>query len=99
MLLYLWVSNYTTTKVTIVFSNVAGPKKPLVYDGFSCKKIGFLLPAWGEVSCGLSLISMGDKMKVGMLTDKNVLKEPAEIVNLLDDVRREVIAKLKDHIE
>jgi hypothetical protein len=38
-------------------------------------------------------------MKVGMLTDKNVLKEPAEIVNLLDDVRREVIAKLKDHIE
>jgi diacylglycerol O-acyltransferase len=99
MLLYLWVSNYTTTKVTIVFSNVAGPKIPLVYDGFTCKKIGFLLPALGEISCGLSLISMADKLKVGMLTDKNVLNDPAEIVNLLDGVRREVIDKFKDHIE
>jgi len=36
--------------------------------------MAFLLPAFGDVSCGLSLISIGNKLKVGMLTDKNILE-------------------------
>jgi diacylglycerol O-acyltransferase len=93
MILVLPVSNYISKRVTIVFSNVAGPKRPLVYDGFKCKKLAFLLPALGEISCGLSLISIDNKLKVGLLTDKNILEEPAEVIKLLDDVRREILNK------
>jgi hypothetical protein len=91
MSIYLWVSNYTTRKITIVFSNVAGPKTPIVYDGFQCTKMAFLLPAFGDVSCGLSLISIGDKLKVGMLTDKHILDQPKELIDILDEVRMEVL--------
>lgn len=91
MILVLPVSNYISKRVTIVFSNVAGPKRPLVYDGFKCKKLAFLLPALGEISCGLSLISIDNKLKVGLLTDRNILEEPAELIQLLDCVRREVL--------
>lgn len=99
MSVYLWVSNYTTRKITIVFSNVAGPKTPIVYDGFKCNKLAFLLPALGEVSCGLSLISIGDKLKVGLLTDKMILNDPKELINILEDVRHEVLDKVKNHLE
>lgn len=91
MSIYLWVSNYTTRKITVVFSNVAGPKTPIIYDGFKCTKMAFLLPALGDVSCGLSLISIGDKLKVGLLTDKVILDNPKELIDILDQVRKDVL--------
>ena len=48
MSIYLWLSDHTTRKITIVYSNVAGPKSHIEYDSFKCNRIAVLMPALGK---------------------------------------------------
>lgn len=98
MVLVVAFTNFASRKVTLVFSNVAGPKQPLDYGGYTCKKFAFLLPAMGEISCGLSLLSIGDQLKVGLLTDKNILSEPKEVIDILTCVKNQVVASLNQTV-
>ena len=92
MFIYLKISNMTTEKITVVFSNVAGPKTPIEYEGKRCHKMAFLLPALGKISCGLSLLTTGNTMKMGLLCDENVCAEPQVLVRLLEETLREILS-------
>ena len=85
---FLWLAfqNGQTENFTMLFSNVAGPKKPLVYSGSTCHKFGFFVASLGKTSCGLSLLSIENTIKIGFLTDKDVCDEPQVFVDLLENV-------------
>ena len=91
--IYLLLSNDTTEKMTMLFSNVAGPKTPIIYEGMECRKMCFLLPSLGKISCGLSLLSIGKCMKIGLLTDKHICEEPQVFVDLLESILREEVER------
>ena len=91
--IYLLLSNDTTEKMTMLFSNVAGPKTPIIYEGMECRKMAFLLPSLGKISCGLSLLSIGNCMKIGLLTDKHICEEPQVFVDLLESILREEVER------
>lgn len=98
MLLYLSLANWTTEKVTIVFSNVAGPKTPIIYGESQCRKIAFLLPALGKLSCGLSLLSTADCMKIGFLCDQNICDEPQELIDIIESTLALAVNEVEEHI-
>ena len=77
MYIYLRLANRTTEKMTMIFSNVAGPKTPIIYEGSQCHKMAFLLPSLGKISCGLSLLSTSNQlMKMGFLCDQAICEKP-----------------------
>jgi len=78
--------------MTIIFSNVAGPKTPIIYEGSFCRKMAFLLPSLGKISCGLSLLSTASCMKIGFLTDKNICEDPQVFVDILEEILLSQIA-------
>lgn len=87
LIIYLWLSDIATTKISITLSNVAGPKTPLIYDGVKCGKIVFFLPFIGKYTCGLSIISVTNKVKAGFITDKTIMDDPDEFMEIFDQVK------------
>ena len=64
MCVYLGISQYISKKITMSLSNVAGPKTPLVYEGIECRKMAGLPPVIGFTPCGISIISIGENVKI-----------------------------------
>ena len=60
-----------TAKLTCVFTNVPGPKTPLIFSGLKCKKIMFFVPALGNLACGISIVSHVDTITVGCISDES----------------------------
>ena len=75
-LIFTMVANHASGQTTATFSNVAGPKTPLNYMGKECKKMAVLPPGAGLISCGISIISIGDTVKISMLVDEAICDNP-----------------------
>jgi diacylglycerol O-acyltransferase len=65
------ISMSMANKLSMVFSNVPGPKTPLIFQGKSGKKLVFFVPALGSLSCGISIVSYVDLIKVGCISDES----------------------------
>ena len=87
------VANHASGQTTATFSNVAGPKTPLNYMGKECKKMAVLPPGAGLISCGVSIISIGDTVKISMLVDEAICDNPQEIIGLITETRAEILAE------
>ena len=46
--MYIALTNDSSWKLGITFSNVAGPKTPIIYEGCKCSKLAILPP----LACG-----------------------------------------------
>ena len=80
MAVYKPLSDDITAKMTMTLSNVAGPKDPLIYEGIECRKMEVMAPGMGASSCSFSVISIGNSMKIGVITDENITSRPEEIL-------------------
>lgn len=58
-------------KISMVFSNVPGPKTPLVFLGKKVEKIIFFAPALGSLSAAISIMSHVDNVKIGCVSDES----------------------------
>ena len=92
MAVYKALSDDVTAKVTMSLSNVAGPKDPLIYEGIECGKMAVMAPGMGASSCSFSVVSIGNSMKIGVMTDENITPRPEEILQYFDETRCQVLA-------
>ena len=87
MVIYKGLSDDITAKCTMSLSNVAGPKDPLIYEGIECNKMAVMAPGMGKSSFSFSVISIGNTMKIGIMTDEIICPNPAEILSLFEETR------------
>ena len=56
-------------KVTMSYSNMPGPSKGFNFNGSNCNSLSVFLPAFDEQLCGITAWSLGNVLKVGLISD------------------------------
>jgi hypothetical protein len=69
-------SNFLCDKMSLVFSNVPGPKNPWVINGVKSKKVFFFVPGMAGIASGISIMSHVDVFKVGCVGDEAQIPNP-----------------------
>ena len=83
-------------KVSLVFSNVPGPKQPLSFSGgLKAKKMMFFAPGLGKLSSCISVISHANIIKVGCLSDKACIEKPKQLMQLFNKNFDAILKSLK----
>lgn len=71
--------DFFSRKMSVVLSNIPGPPELLSIGGDVVYEGLFFPPARANMGVGLSIFSYGGKMRVGVITDTNVVSNPREI--------------------
>eukprot|EP00123_Amoebidium_parasiticum_P009566 comp19558_c0_seq2/m.22947 comp19558_c0_seq2/g.22947 ORF comp19558_c0_seq2/g.22947 comp19558_c0_seq2/m.22947 type:complete len:327 (-) comp19558_c0_seq2:708-1688(-) len=85
---------FTSSKATAVVTNVPGPQEIMKFAGQRMESTMFWVPARGYVGVGISLLSYGGGMQVGITADEMCLKDPARLAKCFDEVFAEVKEKV-----
>lgn len=72
-----------TKKTTIVFTNVIGPRYPIIHNGHKSKKLYASLIAGGSAGTGLAVISHNGILKMTLTTDEARMKDPSYLMKML----------------
>lgn len=64
-----YVNKYVCDSMSIVFSNVPGPREPYIIDGAKSKKIVFLVPGLENIATGISMITHENVLKIAINSD------------------------------
>ena len=67
-------------KSSLVMTNVPGPSEPLSFGGRSISKLLFWVPQAGGIAVGVSVISYGGELTVGVLADDASLPDPMLLI-------------------
>jgi diacylglycerol O-acyltransferase / wax synthase len=70
-------------KMTFVFSNVPGPRKPFVLNGKASKGFAFFVPGLKSIMGGISIMSHCDTVKISLSMDPVVMKDPKELMDII----------------
>ena len=68
-------------KTTAVMTNVPGPAEALKLCGATLRQAMFWVPASGEVGVGVSILSYGGGVQVGLITDAALCPHPQAIID------------------
>lgn len=77
------ILNDFSSKMTFVFSNVPGPKKPYVLNGKASKGISFYVPGLKSCMGGISIMSHCDTVKISLSMDESVMKDPKDLMDII----------------
>lgn len=89
------LANDQANKLSLVFTNVPGPKTPLVFTGKKCTKLVFFAPALGSLSGALCIVSHCDVIKIGCISDESQITHPNEVINLINKNFEEILADIQ----
>ena len=71
-----WFTSFSTMPYTLAFSNTPGLLRPLQFHGKkSIKMQNYIIPA-GYTGIGVSCLSYVDTIKIGIVTDESIMKDP-----------------------
>jgi hypothetical protein len=70
--------------MSLVFSNVPGPKTPFVFTGAECTKMMFMVPGLASIATGISIISHVDTFKIGCISDLAYVEYPQEVIDIFE---------------
>ena len=68
------------SKATAVLTNVPGPRQPLYLAGRKIDRVMFWVPQSGRLGIGISIISYGGGVMLGIATDARLVPDPERIV-------------------
>jgi WS/DGAT/MGAT family acyltransferase len=68
-------------KTTAVMTNVPGPREPLAFCGSTLKQTMFWVPTAGDIGVGLSILSYGGGVQLGLITDERLCPDPQRVVD------------------
>jgi WS/DGAT/MGAT family acyltransferase len=68
-------------KGSAVVSNVPGPQAPLYICGQRISEMYFWVPQSGTIGVGMSILSYAGQVFFGMISDRNLVRNPAKIVD------------------
>ena len=77
-------SYWICDKMSIVFSNVPGPRVPWKFNGKASKKLMFFAPGLSNIGTSISIFSHEDIFKVSICGDTSEVPEPKEIVTIFE---------------
>ena len=69
-----------SSKASVVASNLPGPPAPLHVAGAAVSQLLFWVPQAGDIGIGISMLSYGDRVQIGVIADRYLIPEPAELV-------------------
>lgn len=72
-------SDLFSSKGTLSLTNVVGPQQPLYLAGSRIAQLSFFVPHPGSLGLGISLLSYNGEALLGVISDAEVLAEPARI--------------------
>lgn len=69
-------TSFSTMPFTLAFSNTPGLLRPLLFNGRkSIKMQNYIIPA-GHTGLGVSCLSYVDTIKMGIVSDESIMKDP-----------------------
>ncbi len=75
------VIEYFASKASTVLTNVPGPQQKLYFAGSLIDKMIFWVPQSGSIGMGLSILSYGGEVTVGVITDDKLVPDPQGLVD------------------
>ena len=86
-------SSFYASKASLILTNVIGPRRPIYLAGTPVRQMTFWEPESGGIGIGISIYSYRDEITVGVVSDRNLVPEPARIT---EAVMREFAALSKE---
>lgn len=77
-------TTWFSTKASMVFTNVPGPRQQLYFAGTPLKSLMFWVPQSGEIGLGISIISYNGKVMVGIMVDEQLVSDPDALVTAFE---------------
>ena len=75
---------------TIVVSNLPGPQSVTYVNGYRIGHLTFWLPNRGTTGIGLSILSYGGKLHLGLIADRAVISDREDAQNILETTVNEI---------
>jgi len=73
------VTAFLGRNASVVMTNVPGPQAPLYLGGERLAEVGFWVPQSAGIGLGLSILSYDGKVGFGVMSDANLLPDPARL--------------------
>lgn len=74
-----------TSKLTSIYTNVAGPRDPLSFDGKKTDKMFVLLGGLNLLCSAFTIISHNGTVKVSYVNDTSNIKDPEHLIELFEE--------------
>ncbi|NIV32649.1 MAG: DUF1298 domain-containing protein, partial [Anaerolineae bacterium] len=71
--------DHLCSRATVVVTNVKGPQEPLYLAGASLEEFMFWIPRFGGIGLGVGIVSYNDQVRVGIISDRNVVPDPEAV--------------------
>ena len=72
--------SYLTSKATVLVTNVKGPQERLYLAGAPIEEMMFWIPRYGGIGLGISILSYAGQVRLGVLSDKDLVPDPEDII-------------------
>jgi len=79
----------------MVFSNVPGPRTPLIFLGKKVNRIVFFAPQLGSLGCSLNIMSHVDNIKICCISDEAQIPKPKELMDIINKNFENVLNEIR----
>ena len=75
-----WTVSFLTSRATVLLTNVKGPQERLYLAGAPLEEMMFWIPRYGGIGLGISILSYAGQVRLGILSDKDTVPDPEDII-------------------
>lgn len=75
---------------TVAVSNLPGPQTVAYISGYRINNLVFWLPHRGSTGIGISILSYGHKLHLGLIADRNAMANRRDAQIILDNTVKEI---------
>lgn len=80
----------TSAHSTMAVSNLPGPQEGIRIQNFELKNVCFWLPNIGTTGIGITILSYGGKLQLGISADRSVISTEDEVDDILKGIASEI---------
>lgn len=84
--------SYLTSKATVLVTNVKGPQERFYLAGVPVKEVMFWIPRYGGIGLGISIVSYAGQVRMGVISDKDLVPDPENIIAGFRDELNDLLA-------
>jgi diacylglycerol O-acyltransferase len=80
-----WAVGFLTSRATALVTNVKGPGERLYLAGAPLEEMMFWIPRYGGIGLGISILSYAGQVRLGVLSDEDLVPDPEAIIAAFRD--------------
>jgi diacylglycerol O-acyltransferase len=93
-----WAVSYLTSMATALVTNVKGPQERLYLAGAPLEEMMFWIPRYGGIGLGISILSYAGQVRLGILSDEDLVPDPEAIIAAFRDEFDSLLALALDTV-